>query len=252
MKTSSNPLIGVTIDVEPRTGDDGQTSEYYSLKRPYADAVAKAGGVPIFIPPQPDARGASRYLRLIHGLVISGGPVDVDPKFYGEKPHPKLGALKPERTASELMLVKRAVKMGMPALGICGGEQVINVAFGGALYQDIPSQFASNLAHDQDPLPSTKPSHKVRLQPKTMLHRVTRSDETMVNSTHHQAVKTLGKSLKVCAVSPDGLVEAIEGVNAPYLLGVQWHPERLYDDDSVSRSIFASFIKAARGYARRR
>ena len=251
MKTVASPLIGVSVDLE-RRGDGGTVDEYYSLKRPYAGAVVKAGGVPVFIPPQPDARAAMRYLRLIHGLVITGGPVDVDPKFYGEKPHPKLGELKPERTASELMLVQRSVKMGMPVFGICGGEQVINVAFGGTLYQDIPSQFKTNLAHDQYPIPSTKPSHSVSIQPKTLLHRVARVSKTKVNSTHHQAVKDVGKGLEVCAFAPDGLIEAIAGTKASWLLGVQWHPERLHDTDSVSRLIFASFIKAARSYARRR
>ena len=230
------PIIGITSDYKP-----GQ-KPVYQLDEFYAQAVYDAGGQPFIIPPLTDVANAAEIIRQISGLVISGGDFDIDPKLYGEEPHPKLGQINALRTCYELSLAREAFKRKLPVLGICGGIQLINVLAGGTLYQDIPSQYPNPIIHQQTHF-KTEPSHVIRLDTASRLYRIMGQEQLMVNSTHHQAVKDTGRGFKAAAWSPDGLIEAVEPLDgAGFVLGVQWHPEALYQTHNVWQRLFAEFI----------
>src|SRR3989338_5688115 len=238
------PLIGITSDY-----DDSNEQPRFFIKRDYVSAIEEAGGIPLLLCPTNESI-ISHFINLIDGLLISGGGFDIDPKFYGEKPHPKLGKTVPERTNFEIKLLKSAVEKRMPVLGICGGHQLINVYFGGTLYQDIPSQYSEKINHKQS-TPSDIPYHKIEIHPSTRLSKITEADSGMVNSTHHQSIKKIGNGFNVSAVAEDGIIEAIESDNDDFIVGVQWHPERIYNKDFCSKNIFTEFIKEADRFSRR-
>ncbi|MBI4666765.1 MAG: gamma-glutamyl-gamma-aminobutyrate hydrolase family protein [Nitrospinae bacterium] len=255
MIKSNTPIIGITVDTnygqETKTlnsGFDPKGNAIFWLKKAYTDAVEKSGGVPLLLPLVSSPAKAALYLTMIDGLIISGGEFDIDPALYGEKPIPQCGALKPDRTIMEMALLKKALKLSMPVLGICGGHQAINVAFGGSLYQDIPTQAPAGLKHEQKPVPATQPSHDVDVASGTILGKIAGQPKLRVNSTHHQAIKKIGKGLSPCGVSPDGIIESVEKKGASFLLGVQWHPEQLYNNDEASRKIFKRFVAESRKY----
>ena len=233
------PLIGITSDYNEI---NGQTS--FFIKESYVTAVEVSGGIPLLLCPTKNENSISRFINLIDGLLISGGGFDIDPKLYGEEPHPKLGKIQPDRTDFEIKLLKSAVEKRMPVLGICGGHQLINVYFGGTLYQDIPSQYNNTINHRQ-PTPSNTPYHPVKINPSTRLSKIAKFDTATVNSTHHQSVKEIGKGLKISATAEDGIIEAVEYNGDGFIIGVQWHPERIYLKDSCSKNIFTEFIKEA-------
>ncbi|MBI5815322.1 MAG: gamma-glutamyl-gamma-aminobutyrate hydrolase family protein [Nitrospinae bacterium] len=253
MSKSASPLIGITVDTnygsedrEIQSGLNPRGQSVFWLKKSYTDAVEKSGGVPVLIPVVATPAIMDRYLEIIDGLIISGGEFDIDPKLYGERKIPLCGALKPDRTLMEMRLLKKGLKMKMPVLGVCGGHQVINVAFGGSLYQDIPSQAGGPVKHEQKPVPSTQASHDVEIAEGTLLAAVIGARKIKVNSTHHQGIKKLGRGLCASGKAIDGLVEAVErkGDKGPFLLGTQWHPEQLYNKDQASRKIFKKFMEA--------
>jgi len=237
----AQPVIGLTLDHEP-PGGYSKTHAWYALRENYCEAVAEAGGLSVLLPHEPER--ARDYLGLLDGLIVTGGAFDVDPALFGAKTKHQTVATKDRRTAFELAICKDALAQDMPVLGICGGEQLLNVALGGSLIQHIPDEVPNALAHEQ-PNPRTEPGHKVTIAPGTLLHRITGIGEMAVNSAHHQAVKDAAPGLVVDAVAPDGVIEGIEDPKRRFVLGVQWHPEyRLSDGD---RRIFAAFIQAARG-----
>ena len=259
---AGTPVIGITVDAnfgrddgEIEAGIGGNGTAVFWLNKSYVDAVEAAGGIPVLIPVLTSPRKIRLYLSMIDGLILSGGDFDIDPKLYGEKPVPQLGALKPGRTLMEMGLLKGALKAGMPTLGVCGGHQVINVAFGGSLWQDIPTQIPSAIKHSQSPAPSTRPSHEVSVVPGSLLADIVGGGTALkVNSTHHQCVKKLGKGLVVSSLSPDGLAESVELKNRGerFVLGVQWHPERLYGSDEPSARIFRRLVESAAGFRQSR
>ena len=237
----AQPVIGLTLDHEP-PGGYSKTHPWYALRENYCEAVAEAGGLSVLLPHEPERAGD--YLALLDGLIVTGGAFDVDPALFGATTKHATVALKERRTAFELAICQAALAKNLPVLGICGGQQLLNVALGGTLIQHIPDEIKNALAHEQ-PNPRTEPGHTVTITPNTLLRRVTQLAEMPVNSAHHQAVKDAAPGLVVDAVAPDGVIEGIEDPKRRFVLGVQWHPEyRLSEGD---RRIFAGFIAAARG-----
>lgn len=232
------PVIGVTLDSEPPGGYS--RLPWYALRENYCDVVAAAGGVPVALPHEPDL--APAYLGLIDGLVVTGGAFDVDPALYGASQRHGTVTLKERRTRFEWAITKGAIERDLPLLGICGGQQLLNVVLGGTLIQHIPDAVADALAHEQ-PNPRTEPGHEVLVEPGTLLHRITGASRLAVNSAHHQAAERPGPGVVVSGRAPDGVVEAIEAPGRRFCLGVQWHPEYLIS--GADRAIVDAFVRAA-------
>ena len=184
-------------------------------------------------------------MRRIDGLLISGGGFDIDPAYYGELPIAKLGKINSQRTFTELESIALGLDRDLPMLGICGGAQAINVALGGSLYQDIETQLPAAQKHQQEER-SDSYGHVVEVARGTLLYKVCRRQRLKVNTTHHQAIRKLGKDLAVNATAPDGLIEGIESKKHSFVLGLQWHPEVLARSEAVQRRIFLSFVLACR------
>jgi putative glutamine amidotransferase len=232
------PVIGLTLDHELEGGYS--QFPWYAIRENYCAAVRRAGGLPILLPHDPQA--AETYLDMIDGLVITGGGFDVDPTLFGALLRHPTVRTKDRRTAFELAAARAALARDMPVLGICGGQQLLNVALGGTLVQHIPDEVPGALPHRQ-PNPRDEPGHEVRILAGTLLRRITGAERLAVNSAHHQAVKEAGPGLVIDAVAEDGIVEGIEDPRRRFCLGVQWHPEfGLGDGD---RRIFRAFVGAA-------
>ncbi len=176
---------------------------------------------------------------------MTGGNFDINPILYGEKPLEPLREIKKQRTQFELELISLALERDLPILGVCGGQQAINVVLGGSLYQDIARQVPHALEHEQT-TPKVKSSHSINILPETKLHRIVRCKVLKVNTTHHQAVKDPGRGLITNATAEDGIIEGIESQEHSFVLGVQWHPEFLMERNLPQRKIFSSFISACR------
>ena len=236
---TARPVIGLTLDSEPPGGYSNMP--WYALRENYCAAVSRAGGLPVLLPHE--AGQADAYLGLIDGLVVTGGAFDVDPALFGATSRHARVTTKDARTAFEMAVLKGALARDIPVLGICGGQQLLNVALGGTLIQHIPDEVENALAHEQ-PNPRTETGHAVRVEPGTLLHRIVEADKLEVNSAHHQAVRETGPGVVVDAWAPDGVVEGIEDPSRRFCLGVQWHPE--YAIDPGDTLIFHAFVEAAR------
>lgn len=225
------PIIGVTFS------DDIQNEPSNN----YIRAIEDHGGIPRTLYPgvPPEA------LTHLKGLLLTGGR-DIDPIHYGEEPH-ETTDIDFERDALELPLCKRAIEADLPVFGICRGIQVMNVAMKSSLYQDIPSQFADHLTHKI--LVNTDDSwHDIKIQPNSLLHQIISESTAEVNSRHHQSLKVIGEGFTVTAQSKDGIIEAIEGKSKRFMLGVQYHPERMFqttESREHRRKLFEAFIEAA-------
>jgi len=235
----SLPVIGITLDSEQPGGYS--KLPWYALRENYAERVAAAGGLPLLLPHHPEQ--AQAYVERIDALIVTGGNFDVDPALFGAATRHAKVTTKDRRTAFEIAVLREALARDMPVLGICGGQQLLNVVLGGTLIQHIPDEVEDALAHEQ-PNPRTEPGHAVRVVEGTLLHRVTGRAEMQVNSAHHQAVKEVAVGIVVDAVASDGVVEGIEDPKRRFCLGVQWHPE--YGIDPGDAKIFAALIEAAR------
>lgn len=237
------PLIGITSDLAG--AEWGGTAEpLYFLAQRYVKAIVNAGAIALILPPAPSSIALRRLLARLDGLVLSGGNFDIHPSYYGEKPLAGLGTIKAERSNFELDLTAAALKQDLPLLGICGGAQAINVALGGSLYQDIGAQVGDAQEHQQS-RKSVKRGHRISIQPRTLLRRIVGRSHAEVNTTHHQAVKTLGRGLIVNAVAGDGIVEGIESTRHAFVIGVQWHPELLAPRQRHQRRIFVALVACA-------
>jgi putative glutamine amidotransferase len=252
VRNAGAPLIGITADLlAPDNGASVNREPTLFLPQRYCRAVQNAGGVPVILPFLTSAVGARRLLEGIDGLLISGGNFDIHPRYYGEEPIDGLGKVKQERTEFELQLVNLALKRDLPMLGICGGAQAINVALGGSLYQDIAIQVPSAGEHQQSARKQTR-GHRVRIHAGTQLGRIVRCRTLEANTTHHQAVKALGRGLVVNAIADDGVIEGIESPRHAFALGVQWHPEVLAPRNTHHRRIFSGFVSICKRFRRRR
>ena len=218
----------------------------------YVEAVLAAGGVPVLLglhdPADPATAGVlERQFDLLDGLLITGGP-DVGPLSYGEQPHPALGPTLPQRDRFDLALVAEADRRGLPVLAVCRGAQIVNVARGGTLYQDLPTQFGAPVLQHVQASDRHEVSHDVTVEPGTRLDRALGGlRRPRVTSFHHQAVKDVGQGLRVTARADDGVVEAVEPADAaaPWLVAVQWHPEMSHSVDSVALDLFCAFVAQA-------
>ena len=245
--TSRAPLIGVTADLSGASAQGTASAQEPRLFLPqrYCRAIQEVGGIPLILPPIASRIGLRRILDRLDAILISGGNFDIHPSYYGEKPIRALGLIKEERTEFELELVDSALAQNLPLLGICGGAQAINVALGGSLYQDIATELPNATQHEQG-WKRHKGGHPIRIHPGTRLRRIVKTQRMEVNTTHHQAVRIVGKGLVINATAHDGLIEGLESSNHRFVLGVQWHPEILVQRDPSERRIFSSFISAAR------
>lgn len=243
------PTIGITTQtLHSIDGIPPALPSSWVMNQRYFLAATMVGAVPWMIPLLDDDQATLReiYERL-DGLLIPGG-VDINPAEYGEEVRPECGNLDQARDRVELQLVRWAIEDGKPVLGLCRGLQVINVALGGSLWQDLASQNSDFNKHDYFPTAGYSRSHiahDVQLVPGTTLSQLLESTRCGVNSMHHQGIKVLGHRLRASAHSSDGLIEAVEGTDEGFLVGVQWHPEVFEMADPHTRHLFAGFIRAS-------
>ncbi len=226
------PRIGII------TRYNEKEKQYFSTSA-YVLAIAAAGGVPVQLP-LVDSDDADSLIGCVDGLLITGGP-DVSPLLYEEEPCQRMGGCCQHNDLMEFALLRSAVAAGKPVLGICRGLQVINVAYGGTLYQDIPSQLPGSLLHLQNSARG-EATHTVQIVPGSYAHEICGSEKIYVNTFHHQSVKEVGKTLKITANAPDGIVEAIENDDGS-VFAVQWHPENMYEEHPEHRAIFEKFVQ---------
>ena len=230
------PLIGVTTWQSPRPSNRFQ----YAVSSEYVAAVEEAGGIAVTLPAQPEA--VPELIAALDALILTGGG-DIDPVQYGQSLHPATRSIDPDRDRFELDLTRMAVQRGLPLLGICRGIQVLNVALGGSLIQDIPDQVPAALVH-QTPEDVPIATHHVRLQPNSRLAALIQSTGLLTNSDHHQAIQSLAPVLRAVAWSQDDVVEAVESTDQAFIIGVQWHPELMFRDAAPHRLLFAGLVDA--------
>jgi putative glutamine amidotransferase len=231
------PLIGIPCRARADRPD------FYN-DRLYVSAVEHAGGMPLLLPMLDDMSILRAFLPHLDGLLLSGG-IDVDPAVYGEEAHPMLGVVYRPMDEFHLEIVRWAIARRVPTLAICRGMQLLNVAMGGNLYQDLPSQRPGSLAHAAAAeLPRNTIIHEVRVQPGSLAERVLGQREVPANSLHHQAVKNIGAGIVVSGYAEDGVVELLEVPAQPFMLAAQCHPEELYKTYPVWARLFEAFILA--------
>ena len=227
------PIIGMFVAID-------QDRTAHALHN-YAHAIEQCGALPLIIPYLQNEESFARLTALCDGFCFTGG-VDVDPVHYGEEKSPFCGEIQEHRDALELRAFDLILPTGKPILGICRGAQVINVALGGTLFQDLSSELPSDIAHRQTE-EKYAPSHGVCVLPGTPLHALVGAARMSANSFHHQAAKRLGRDLLPMAYADDGVIEGFYHGTHPYLRAYQWHPERLFDTNAQNHAIFADFIK---------
>jgi len=235
----NRPIIGITCCFNTE-------EENFWLKRTYANAVLRAGGIPLAVPHlQGLVDEADNILDRIDGLMLSGGS-DLDPNLFEEEPRFELIQIDPIRDGLEIELTKRAIDRDFPILAICRGIQVLNVAAGGDIYQDINEQKSEVLSHNQD-APRWHRTHRVEIEGDSLLREIVSEGSIMVNSFHHQNVREVAEGFRAVARSSDGLIEAIERRSGAFQLGIQWHPEAMVEEDKNAGLIFARFVEVAEG-----
>jgi putative glutamine amidotransferase len=236
----TKPIIGIASDIQHVPGERERAFVYL----PYVEALRRSGAIPILIPPQPE--NAIDIVESLDGILLAGGD-DCDPALYGEERHPSVEPMAdPRRQANDLTLARVARERGIPTLGICLGLQMMNVAGGGTLVQDIASELETEIEHAS--IPEDRGRHDVIVQEGTQLAGILPAVELNVNSSHHQAIGRVADGLRITAHAPDGIVEGLEDPRHPFYVGVQWHPEDMTGEGSAS-SIFGAFVEAARKYA---
>lgn len=243
------PLIGITCS--RRVGgawglySPGHMMDY--TFDDYSRSVLDCGASPVLLPIAQTDDSIEALLDQVAGLILSGGP-DLHPRFYGESPQVNLGEVDEELDRIELAFARRGIEKDLPVFGICRGIQVLNVSLGGTLYQDITSQVPDAIGHQQKAAKFTN-SHRIVLQPQSLLGGILGQQSIWVNGKHHQAIKDPAPDLAIDALAPDGVVEAVHHPGKRFVLGVQWHPEGTFKNDVHSHQLFRSFVDACRNYA---
>jgi|SRR5579872_5389013 len=244
---SRRPVIGIATQTLPAV--PGERPSCWVMGRSYIEELRKVGAIPWIIPLVPhDTDTLQQIFDRLDGVFITGG-VDVDPSHYGESKSPLCGDTDPDRDAVEIGLLRHALKQNLPILAVCRGIQILNVACGGTLYQDVTSQVPSAMKHDYFPT-REKPcrkflAHDIVVKPNSRLGRILGNDVVQVNSMHHQAIKDLAPNLTPTAHAADGIIEAVESTDERYLIAVQWHPEELTESHPGMARLFSSFAEAA-------
>jgi putative glutamine amidotransferase len=233
------PKIGLTMRLEI------ETRRFY-LGRDYSEAVEASGGVPVHLSLIPKAAYIAEALSQLDGILLPGSDTDIDPSYYDQDPHPRLGKVIPEKDETDILVLAEAEKLGLPVLAICYGMQSLNVSRGGNLIQDIESHVANCIRHEQGK-PADRSSHGITIAQHGILASLAvkgSNDKAKVNSSHHQAIGTLGENLVATAWANDGVIECIEdNRQGRFVFGVQWHPELSWQTDVLSKAIFDHFVE---------
>ena len=236
----TRPVVGVTLG-------DGDEPGVHAMREDYVRSVEQSGAVPVVLPPV-SPEDVPALLDRLDGVLLSGG-VDVDPALYGQEPHPRLGRVNRRRDDFELALVGEALRRDLPILAICRGQQVLNVAAGGTLVQDIPSLVEGGVKHDGRG-PRWRRAHPVEVTAPSRLREILGRDAVPVNSIHHQAVERVGDGLVVSARCPeDGVVEGLERPASRFVVAVQWHPESFWNREDSFQRLFDAHAEACRSAA---
>ena len=239
------PVIGITLDYSEKKVINGGYSDrpWYAIRTNYAQTLVSHGATVVMLPYIDE--DIDHYLSLCNGLLIPGGDYDIDPVYYGENVNKHTNVSNGIRENFEFKLLKKAINLEMPILGICAGQQLLNVLLGGSLIQHIPDYIKGNIVHKHNGDQSIN-WHDINIIENTLLHKIIGVHQYKVNSHHHQAVGKLGKDLRVNAMSADGVIEGIEHIKLPFCLGVEWHPEHCGNE--YDKKIFDTFVKAAEQY----
>ena len=236
---ANKPIIGLTSSYEKT-----DKTNFVFSNHSYLNSIRHFGGIPLIIPTEGEDDELQMLIDMCDGLLLTGGD-DIDPALYGEEVLNDTLELTPVRDAVERKVCDLAVKRGLPMFGICRGIQMMNVYFGGSLYQDIPAQIKTEIKHSMEP-PAHSTCHKCIVEKDTPLYELFGREQVGVNSHHHQAVKRVAPGFEVMGRSEDGIIEAIYDPSKPFVWGVQWHPERIWDIEESSAKLFEAFIGACR------
>lgn len=224
-----------------------QDDRAFFINQDYVQAITQAGGIPLLIPFLREPIMIQKIVEQCAGLLLTGGE-DIDPFYYKEEPSPYLGKIIPERDEIELKVFDLFLQQNKPIIAICRGCQLMNIALGGSLYQDIPSEIQSVINHKQK-APRGYGTHTIDIKKGTLLYRIVGEEKIRVNSYHHQSVKKICPPLVSSAFSMDGVIEAIESKHHPFLLGVQWHPEGMSIlQDKHAVKLFSSFVEECKQF----
>jgi putative glutamine amidotransferase len=237
------PVIGIVLDYEVKKTSQGGYSDrpWYALRTDYAKAISNNGGVPIHIPYAEDL--IDDYIKLCDGILIPGGEYDIHPSFYGRKLIKEVNFSTNDRTIFEIKLLEQVMDNDVPFLGICAGQQLLNVGLGGSLYEDIDAQIQTNIAHKNHGKSQDTLCHDIEIVAETKLAQIFKKTTLLVNSHHHQSLRDLGDGLIVNAKAADGVIEGVEHKTHSFCLGVVWHPE--YETNVEESHLFQAFIAAA-------
>lgn len=233
------PIIGIVPAFD-------EEKKYYFLNEDNVKAIEQSGGNPVLLPYFNDEKNIHPLLSLIDGLYLTGG-YDIDPTLFGEEPHPNLGVITRVRDDFEIVIIQKVLALDKPVLAVCRGSQILNVALGGTMYQDIYSQKNTPLLQHQQKAIDSHPSHYIHIEKNTLLYKLVKRQKIKVNSRHHQANREVGKGLIVSGKASDGIIEAVESKVHRFVLGLQWHPENMAaNGDESSIKIYDGFIEACK------
>jgi putative glutamine amidotransferase len=234
----------------PYRSVEEEVKGYREKYEKYLQAIQLAGGKPVEISLRFSTAELNAKLETLDAVVLTGSPADVNPELYGAKRHPKCAAADPDRERADFALLEHAFRAHIPVLAICYGIQSLNVFLGGTLIQDIAAELGSAIQHEwrNREAGAPEPFHSARFEPGSRLAQLAGATQPEVNSSHHQGVRDLGRSLRAVARAPDGVVEAVEWTgDADWVTGLQWHPERMIEKDALARTLFRELVGVARG-----
>jgi putative glutamine amidotransferase len=244
LDTAPKPRVGIPY----RTRKEELTGERSKYDR-YVQAVRAAGGEPIEVSLSLSAEDFDALSSSLDAMVLTGSPADVNPSLYGAARNPASAEADPDRERTDFALLENAFAEHKPVLAVCYGNQSLNVFLGGTLIQDIPSELRTPIQHpwSNREKGASEPYHTAKIEPGSRLHELAGEDEVRVNSSHHQSILAPGRNLRIAARAADGVIEAVEWTgDSSWVTGVQWHPERMAESDSLAQRLFATLVAAAR------